>query len=114
MERGGSKKYERRDRRRRKFSESETLSSGTEIGSSLMETSSSGTEVEASGSHRCVRRKDEKGEQKFVKVKVEDDESKRFMKSVQESLEAIKVNLADNRKPRRVIPTTRTNVWCAR
>ena len=36
------------------------------------------------------------------------------MKSIQESLEAIKVNLADNRKPRRIVPTSRTNVWCTR
>jgi hypothetical protein len=36
------------------------------------------------------------------------------MKSIQESLEAIKVNIADNHPPRRLVPTTRTNVWCAR
>ena len=29
-------------------------------------------------------------------------------------LEAIKVNLADNRKPRRIVPTSRANVWCSR
>ena len=33
------------------------------------------------------------------------------MKSIQESLEAIKVNLADNREPRRIVPTIRANVW---
>ena len=48
------------------------------------------------------------------KVKIEDDDQKRFMKSIQESLEAIKVNLADNRKPRRIVPTSWTNVWCTR
>jgi hypothetical protein len=37
-----------------------------------------------------------------------------MMKSIEESLEAIKVNLAENRKPRQTIPTSRMNVWCAR
>jgi hypothetical protein len=36
------------------------------------------------------------------------------MKSIEETLEAIKVNLAENRKPRRTILTSRMNVWCAR
>ena len=36
------------------------------------------------------------------------------MKNIQESLEAIKVNLADNRKTRRMVPTSRANVWCSR
>jgi hypothetical protein len=36
------------------------------------------------------------------------------MKSIEDTLEAIKVNLAENRKPRRTIPTSRMNVWCAR
>jgi len=47
-------------------------------------------------------------------VKVEDDDSKKFMKSIQESLEAIKVNLANNQMSRWIVPTTRTNVWCPR
>ena len=29
-------------------------------------------------------------------------------------LEAIKVNLAENQKPRKIISTSRTNVWCPR
>jgi hypothetical protein len=37
-----------------------------------------------------------------------------MMKSIENTLEAIKVNLAENRKPRRTIPTSRMNVWCAR
>jgi hypothetical protein len=36
------------------------------------------------------------------------------MKSIEETLEAMKVNLAENWKPRRTIPTSRMNVWCAR
>jgi hypothetical protein len=42
-----------------------------------------------------------------MKVKTEDPESRRMMKSIEESLEAIKVNLAKNQKPRRTIPTSR-------
>jgi hypothetical protein len=49
-----------------------------------------------------------------VKVKTEDPESRRMMKSIEESLEAIKVNLAENRRPRQTILTSRMNVWCAR
>jgi hypothetical protein len=49
-----------------------------------------------------------------VVVKTEDPELRRMMKSIEETLEAIKVNLAENRKPRRTIPTSRMNVWCAR
>jgi hypothetical protein len=49
-----------------------------------------------------------------VKVKAEDPEQRRMMKSIEDTLEAIKVNLAENRKPRRTIPTSRMNVWCAR
>ena len=36
------------------------------------------------------------------------------MKNIADALEAIKVNLADNRKPRRIVPTSRANVWCSR
>ena len=36
------------------------------------------------------------------------------MKNIVDALEAIKVNLADNRKPRRIVPTSRANVWCSR
>lgn len=43
-----------------------------------------------------------------VKVKVENDDIVKMMKSIQESLEAIKVNLADSRKPKRVVPMRQT------
>ena len=49
-----------------------------------------------------------------LKVKVEDDNHKQVMKSILEMLEAIKVNLAESRKPRRIVPTNRANVCCAR
>ena len=45
---------------------------------------------------------------------MEDDDQKQIMKSIQELLKAIKVNLADNRKPRRIVPTSPTNVWCTK
>ena len=50
----------------------------------------------------------------MIKVKVENDKLKKFMKSIQESLKVIKVNQAENRKPRRIIPTSRANMWCPR
>lgn len=48
------------------------------------------------------------------KIKSEDPDSKDMMRSIRESLEAIKVNLAENRRPRWIDPTSRTNVRCAR
>ena len=36
------------------------------------------------------------------------------MKDIHEVLEVIKVNLTENRKPRKVIPSARSNVWCTR
>ena len=44
-------------------------------------------------------KKDKKGKGP-VKVKLEDDDHKAFMKNIADALEAINVNLADNRKPR--------------
>ena len=35
------------------------------------------------------------------------------MKNIQDTLAAIQVNLAENWKPRRTVPTSRANVWCA-
>ena len=37
-----------------------------------------------------------------------------MMKNIQELLEAIEVNLADNWKPRKIILISRANVWCPR
>ena len=42
------------------------------------------------------------------------DNSKKIMKSIQESLGPIKINLTENRKPRKIVPTSRANVWCPR
>ena len=113
-ERGKSKKYEKKQSRRRKFSESETETSGTGTNDSNTDSSSSESEVEASSSRRPYRARNDKISRRTVKVKKEEDDNKKMIKSIQESLEAIKVNLADNRIPRRSIPTTRANVWCTR
>jgi Zinc knuckle len=114
MERGRSKKYERRERRRKKFSDSDTSSPGTGTDTPTSDSTSSDSEAEISSYRRGTRRLNERASRKPVKVKVEEDDSKKLMKTIQESLEAIKVNLADNRRPRRMVPTTRTNVWCSR
>jgi hypothetical protein len=76
---------------------------------------SSGSEEEQSPSppRRSHRSKGAR-EKAIVKVKTEDPEQRRMMKSIEDTLEAIKVNLAENRKPRRTIPTSRINVWCSR
>ena len=36
------------------------------------------------------------------------------LKNIADALEAIKVNLADYRKPKRIVPISRANVWCSR
>ncbi|PTQ47521.1 hypothetical protein MARPO_0008s0262 [Marchantia polymorpha] len=48
----------------------------------------------------------------ILKEEVPDD--KRMMKDIQSSLAAIKVQLAENHKNRRPVPTIRNNVWCTR
>ena len=47
-------------------------------------------------------------------MKIEPNDQKAFMKNIADALEAIKVNLADNWKPRRIVPTNLANVWCSR
>ena len=101
----------KKDRRRKKHSDtSETSGSSSSTGGSS-NTESSGSDLGLSSGKRSNWNR--KGKE-TRKVKIEDDEQKQFMKNIQESLEAIKVNLADNRKPRRVVPTSRTNVWYSR
>lgn len=113
---GGRTKYKSRSRTNRtKYSESEDSSSRS---SNTSETSSSGSGSSTPSPKRMPRprgaRRDH--DRPLVKVKIEDPEesSRKVMKDIQESLAAIKVNLADNRRPRRMIPTTRANVWCTR
>jgi hypothetical protein len=107
------KKDDWKARRRRKFSDLESDSKSSESEDSG--SASSGSEEERSPSPpRRSHRSRGAREKATVKVKTEDPESRKMMKSIEESLEAIKVNLAENRKPRRTIPTSRMNVWCAR
>ena len=106
-----SKSRNLKDRRRKKHSNTfETSgSSSSTVGSSITE--SFGSDSGPLFGKRSNRNR--KGKE-VQKVKVEDNDQKQIMKSIQESLEAIKVNLADNQKPRRIVPTSRANVWCTR
>ena len=111
LEKREKAKSGKKDRRRKKLSDTSETS-----GSSSSTAGSSITESSGSDSHPSSGKKSNrnwKGKE-IRKVKIEDDDQKRFMKSIQESLEAIKVNLTDNRKPRRMVPTSRTNVWYTR
>jgi hypothetical protein len=113
QDKGKGKKDDWKARRGRTFSDSDSDSESS--GSKDSSSASSGSEEERSPSPpRRSHRSRGAREKATVKVKTEDLESRRMMKSIEESLEAIKVNLAENRKPRRTIPTSRMNVWCAR
>jgi hypothetical protein len=113
QDKGKRKKEDRKARRRRKFSDSDSDSENSD--SEESDSASSGSEEEWSPSppRRSHRSKGAR-EKAIVKVKTEDPEQRRMMKSIEETLEAIKVNLAENRKPRRTIPTSRMNIWCVR
>jgi hypothetical protein len=112
-DKGKGKKDDRKDRRRWKYSDSDSNSESSDSEDS--DSASSGSEEERSPSppRRSHRSKGTR-EKTIVKVKTEDPEQRRMMKNIEDTLEAIKVNLAENRKPRRTIPTSRMNVWCAR
>jgi hypothetical protein len=112
-DKGKGKKDDRKDRRRWKFSDSDSDLESSDSEDS--DSASSGSEEEWSPSppRRSHRSKGAR-EKAIVKVKTEDPEQRRMMKSIEDTLEAIKVNLAENRKPRWTIPTSRMNVWCAR
>lgn len=113
QERGRRKKDERKSKRREKISDSESNSSRS--GTEVSDPSSSSTDEERSISPpRRLSKSKGPRDKAVVKVKTEDTDSKKMMRSIQESLEAIKVNLAENRKPRRIVPTSRSNVWCGR
>ena len=84
-------------------------SSSSTAGSSVTESSGS----DSGPSFGKPSSRNQKGKES-QKVKVKDDDQKQIMKNIQESLEAIKINLADNRKPRRMVFTSRANIWCSR
>jgi len=110
-----TKRHAKRGSHWRKYSDSSSSSSESNPPVSESDSSESDSGI-ASGSqhrhnhlHKSLR--EEKGKT-VVKVKIEKDNSKKIMKNIQESLEAIKVNLAENRIPRRITPTMQANVWC--
>ena len=111
LEKRERSKSGRKDWRRKKHLDtSETSgSSSSTVGSSITE--SFGSDSGPSSGKRSNQNR--KGKE-IRKVKMEDDDQKQKMKSIQESLEAIKVNLVDNRKPRKIVPTSRANFWCTR
>ena len=115
-EKSKTRRKDRKSRKRTKHSDSSnTSSSNSSSGVSSITNSSESDQGTSFGKHGSRNRnsKDKKGKEP-VKVKVEDSDEKAFMKNIAEALEAIKVNLADNRKPRRIVPTSRANVWCSR
>lgn len=103
MEKGESKKY-KKERRRRKFSNSKNSSFGTNIDASTTEMNNSDSEAETSSNRQATRSKNKKVSWRTIKVKVEDDDW------TQESLEAVKFNLMNNQMPRQIVPTTQANV----
>jgi hypothetical protein len=112
-DKGKGKIEDRKDRRRWKFSDSDSDSESSDSDESDSASSRSEEERSPSPPRRSHRSKGAR-EKAIVKVKMEDPEQRRMMKSIEDSLEAIKVNLVENRKPRQTIPTSRMNVWCAR
>jgi hypothetical protein len=113
QEKGKNKKYDRKTRNRKKISDSDSSSESSEPRDSHSSPSDTEEEGSISPPKHSVKSKSRR-EKIVVKVKAEDPDSKKMMRSIQQSLEAIKVNLADNRKTRRVVPTSRANVWCGR
>jgi Ty3 transposon capsid-like protein len=109
-------KQHRKERSQKKYSDSEDSTSSSESDSGTSTSESSESDPGSSSKHRSRVHKhasDRRGKG-GVKVKVEKDDQKKMFKDLQETLEAIKVNLADNRKPRKTVPTSRANVWCPR
>jgi hypothetical protein len=103
-------------RGRRKYDSTSESSSSSTSEDSASESSSSAEEAASNSrirNHYSGSGRERKGKE-LIKVKVEEDESRKLMKNIQETLAAIQVNLAENRKPRKIVPTSRANVWCAR
>jgi hypothetical protein len=107
------RKHDRKAKHRKQNTDSESSSESSGSEDSGSSSSSSDGDRSRSPPRRSSKSKGLK-EKALVKVKVEDTDSRKMMKSIQQSLEAIKVNLAENRKPRRIVPTSRANVWCGR
>ena len=112
-ERKDVKQY-RKDRSRKKYSDSDDSSSSTESDSGTSTSESSESDSDSKSRNRNRKQLQDRRGKGVVKVKIEKDDSKKVMQSIQETLEAIKVNLTENRKPRKIVPTSRANVWCPR
>ena len=82
-----------KDRRRKKHSDTSNTSSSSSSTAESLVTESSGSDLGLSSGKRSTRNRKGKETQE---IKVEDDDQKQIMKNIQESLEAIKVNLVDN------------------
>ena len=115
-EKSKTRRKDRKNRKRSKHSDSSSTSSSNSSSKvSSVTNSSDSDQGTSSGKHGSRNRnlKSKKGKE-LVKVKLEDGDQKAFMKNIADALEAIKVNLADNRKARQIVPTRRANVWCSR
>ena len=113
-EKSKNRKKNQKNRKRRKHSDSSSTSSSSSSSGVSSVTDSSDSDQGTSSGRRGSQNREQK-DKKFkepVKVKLENDDQKAVMKNIVDALEAIKVNLADNRKPRRIVPTSWTNVWC--
>ena len=117
-EKRGKKIRKERERRRRHESSSEdsdstSKSDSTSSSSDQSEEDSRGASKRRGGSSRDSR---PRRNRELIKVKVEDDDSRKVMKEmkeIRESIAELNVHLSENRKPRKMIPTSRANVWCA-
>ena len=107
----------RDSRRKSRYSESEDSSTWCSSSSRTSEAEdsedSSLSPVKPSKSGRSRR------DSYRLKAKVKEEpqavsDTRKMMKDIHEALEVIKVNLTENRKPRKVIPSARSNVWCTR
>ena len=105
-------KGKKKDWRGRKWDMSDSDSESTSDSSS--DSSSDTKSSESKSGTSSGKRKSKDKNKMIMKVKEETEDFKKVTKSIQEALEVIKVNLADNRKPRRTVPVSRANVWCSR
>ena len=100
-------KDKKKDRKGQKHDTSDFEPESTTRSSS---TSSSDTEsLESDPGTYSGKRKSKDRNKGITKVKEETEDFKKVTKSIQEALEVIKVNLAESWKPRRMVPTNRTN-----
>ena len=96
--------------RKRDTSDSDSESTSDSSSDSSLDTES----LESESGTSSGKKKSKDKNKMITKVKEETEDFKKVTKSIEETLEVIKVNLADNRKPRRTVPVSRANVWCSR